>query len=63
MAKARTRNVSDLPGVIGGLMPLWIGAGVYLFVLATGNNLLRDSDIFWQIEVGRWIAEHRAVPY
>ncbi|MEW6768712.1 MAG: hypothetical protein AB1342_11845 [Pseudomonadota bacterium] len=63
MAKARTKNVSDFSGVIGGLMPLWIGAGVYLFVLATGNNLLRDSDIFWQIEVGRWIAEHRAVPY
>lgn len=45
-----------------GLLPLWVGAGVYFFVLATGNNLLRDSDIFWQIEVGRWIIDHRAVP-
>ncbi len=44
-------------------MPLWVGAGVYCFVLATGNNLLRDSDIFWQIEIGRWIVEHRAVPH
>jgi hypothetical protein len=45
------------------LLPLWVGAGVYFFILATGNDLLRDSDIFWQIEVGRWIVEHRAVPH
>ena len=47
---------------MSGMLPLWVGAGVYFFVLATGNNLLRDSDIFWQIEVGRWIVDHRAVP-
>ena len=45
------------------MLPLWVGAGVYFFMLATGNNLLRDSDIFWQIEVGRWIIDHHAMPY
>ncbi|MBI3699076.1 MAG: hypothetical protein HY242_01345 [Afipia sp.] len=50
-------------GAATALLPLWVGAGIYFFVLATGNDLLRDSDIFWQIEVGRWIVEHRAVPH
>ncbi len=63
MAAARIKRTQTVSGAAGALLPLWAGAGVYFFVLATGNNLLRDSDIFWQIEVGRWIAEHRAVPY
>ena len=45
-----------------GLLPLWIGVGVYaLFVLA-GNRLLIDPDTMWQITVGQWIIDHRAVP-
>ncbi|MBB5048909.1 hypothetical protein HNR60_003680 [Rhodopseudomonas rhenobacensis] len=50
-------------GQRGWLLPLWIGAGVYLFQFVGGNDLLQDSDIFWQIEVGRWIIDHHAVPY
>jgi hypothetical protein len=45
-----------------GLLPLWVGAGVYaLFVLA-GNRLLIDPDTMWQITVGQWILDHHAVP-
>jgi hypothetical protein len=45
-----------------GLLPVWVGAAAYaLFVLA-GNRLLIDPDTLWQITVGQWIIDHRAVP-
>jgi hypothetical protein len=45
-----------------GLLPVWVGVAVYaLFVLA-GNRLLIDPDTLWQITVGQWIIDHRAVP-
>src|SRR5947207_2140305 len=45
-----------------GLLPVWVGAAVYaLFVLA-GNRLLIDPDTLWQITVGQWIIDQRAVP-
>jgi len=45
-----------------GLLPLWVGIGIYaLFVLA-GNRLLIDPDTLWQITVGQWILDHGAVP-
>jgi hypothetical protein len=44
------------------LLPVWVGAAIYaLFVLA-GNRLLIDPDTLWQITVGQWIIDHRAVP-
>lgn len=46
-----------------GFLPLCAGAGAYLFFLFTGDRLLRDSDTFWQIKVGQWIIDHRAVPH
>jgi hypothetical protein len=46
-----------------GLLPLGVGAGAYLFFLFTGDRLLQDSDTFWQIKVGQWIIDHRAVPH
>ncbi len=54
--------MTKLLGLLRALLPLWVGAGVYLFMLATGNDLLRDSDTFWQIAVGQWIIDHHAVP-
>jgi hypothetical protein len=39
-----------------------VGVGIYaLFVLA-GNRLLIDPDTLWQVTVGQWILDHRAVP-
>jgi hypothetical protein len=45
-----------------GLLPLCVGAGVYLFVLVSGDSLLQDSDSFWQIGIGQWIIDHGAMP-
>jgi hypothetical protein len=45
------------------LLPLCAGVGAYFFFLFTGDGLLQDSDSYWQIKVGQWIMDHRAVPY
>ena len=45
-----------------GLLPLWVGAGIYAVLLLAGNRLLNDPDTMWQITVGQWIIDHRAVP-
>jgi len=42
---------------------LWVGAGVMLLLLLRGNALLNDPDMFWQIRMGQWIAEHGALPH
>jgi hypothetical protein len=44
------------------LLPLWVGLGVYALFLLAGNRLLIDPDTLWQITVGQWIIDHRAVP-
>ena len=45
------------------MLPLWAGIVVYAAVLVEGNRLLLDPDIYWQIAVGQWIVDHRAVPW
>lgn len=45
-----------------GLLPLWVGLGVYVLILLVGNRLLIDPDTMWQITVGQWILEHHSVP-
>jgi hypothetical protein len=62
MSISITNSVS-VRGVPRVLMPLCIGAGVYLFSLGIGDVMLRDSDTLWQIKVGQWILEHHAMPY
>ena len=47
---------------VRGLLPLCTGAAAYLLFMFLGNVLLQDSDTFWQIKVGQWIIDHRAVP-
>ena len=46
-----------------GLLPLWVGIGVYALFLLAGNRLLIDPDTMWQITVGQWILDHHAVPH
>jgi hypothetical protein len=50
-------------GVARWLLPFCIAAGVYLFFLGIGDIMLRDTDTLWQIKIGQWILEHRALPY
>ena len=45
-----------------GLLPVWVGAAVYALLVLAGNRLLIDPDTLWQITVGQWIIDHRAVP-
>jgi hypothetical protein len=55
-------NIAEEARPLRGLLPLWVGIFIYaLFVLA-GNRLLIDPDTMWQITVGQWILDHRAVP-
>jgi hypothetical protein len=54
-------NTSARASPMRGLLPLWVGLGVYALFLLAGNRLLIDSDTMWQITVGEWILDHRAV--
>ena len=55
-------HTSQAAPSLRALLPVWVGAADYaLFVLA-GNRLLIDPDTLWQITVGQWIIDHRAVP-
>jgi hypothetical protein len=45
-----------------GLLPLVAGVAIYVMLLVAGNHLLSDPDTLWQITVGQWILDHRAVP-
>lgn len=45
-----------------GLLPVWVGAVVYVVMLLAGNRLLADPDTLWQITVGQWIVDHGTVP-
>jgi hypothetical protein len=56
-------NTAGSQSLARGFLPLCVGAGAYLFFLFTGDGLLQDSDTFWQIKVGQWIMDHRAVPH
>ena len=55
-------NTTEDANALRGLLPLWVGAGIYALFLLAGNRLLIDPDTMWQITVGQWISEHRSVP-
>lgn len=47
---------------LDGLLPLWVGIGVYALLVAAGSGLLNDPDTYWQITLGQWMLDHHAVP-
>jgi hypothetical protein len=55
-------HANAAPRQLRGLLALWVGVGVYALFLLAGNRLLIDPDTLWQITVGQWILDHRAVP-
>ena len=55
-------HTTEAASPMRGLLPLWVGVGVYLLFLLAGDRLLIDPDTMWQITVGQWILDHRAVP-
>jgi hypothetical protein len=61
MTMSVTRT-AEAPDSARGVLPLAIGAGIYLLLLFAGNRLLGDPDTLWQITIGQWILTHRMVP-
>ena len=59
----RAINAATTRNIARALVPLFAGATAYLLFLSMGEILLRDSDTLWQIRIGQWIVEHRAMPY
>jgi len=55
-------NTAEAASPTRGLLPLWVGTGVYALLLLAGNRLLIDPDTLWHVTVGQWILDHRAVP-
>src|ERR1700689_1749406 len=55
-------HANDAVSPMRGLLPLWVGLGIYALFLVAGNRLLIDPDTMWQITVGQWIIDHRMVP-
>lgn len=43
--------------------PLLVGSGAYAVAVGWAVNLLNDGDTLSHIVVGRWIIEHRAIPF
>src|SRR5262245_4161515 len=43
-------------------IPVLVGIMSFAVLLLFAPRLIGDPDIYWHIEVGRWIAEHRAIP-
>jgi hypothetical protein len=44
-------------------MPVLVGIAAFAALLSFASRLLADPDIYWHVEVGRWIVEHRALPF
>jgi hypothetical protein len=44
-------------------VPLLVGLGAYTVAVAAALNLLNDGDTLSHIVIGRWIIEHRALPF
>src|SRR3954452_11118943 len=55
-------HATEAAGPMRGLLPVWVGAGIYAVFIVAGNHLLIDPDTMWQIAIGRWIVDHGAVP-
>ena len=62
---ARGRGLMDGCARMLVSLPAWFWAAVTVGVLVVlqGNNLLLDTDTFWQIKVGSWILAQHAVPH
>jgi hypothetical protein len=55
-------NTAEDARPMRGLLPLWVGVLAYALLYLAGDRLLIDPDTQWQITVGQWILDHRAVP-
>ncbi|WP_296743548.1 hypothetical protein [Mesorhizobium sp.] len=63
MSVAGSEEIGRQSVVAGMPAWLWVGVAVGLLMMLSGNALLNDPDMFWQIKVGQWIVDHGAVPH
>lgn len=56
VADTRTARVS------AAALPLMAGALIYVVLLVNGDALLKDSDTYSHLALGRWIIAHQTVP-
>ncbi len=62
MSTAATSLPSTLAAPSRAILPAVVACVVYAVMLLAGDQLLRDPDTYWQITVGNWIIDQRAVP-
>ena len=43
---------------LDALLPVFVGAVLYVLMLGLGNQLLKDGDTYWHLVVGDWILKH-----
>ena len=55
------RRVSEAARI--WLVPLFVGLGVYAVCVVSAHALLNDGDTLSHIVIGRWIIDHRAIPF
>jgi hypothetical protein len=55
-------NAADEARPARTLLPLWVGVFSGALLVFAGDKLLTDPDTLWQITLGQWILDHRAVP-
>jgi hypothetical protein len=60
---AKSIGESSASGLARPEISILAGAVVYLVLLAAGDRLLNDPDIYWHVVVGQWIIEHAALPH
>jgi hypothetical protein len=54
------RRGAAAPAVV--VLPIAVAATVGALLLLVGGKLLNDPDTLWQVTLGNWIIDHRAVP-
>jgi hypothetical protein len=63
LAIPRYRAIAAIFGSTEWLVPLLVGLGTYAVAIGAALNLLNDGDTLSHIVIGRWIIEHRAIPF
>ena len=58
-----TADIAPDTRAFRGSLPLWAGVVICAVLVVAGDRLLNDPDTQWQVAIGQWILDHRAVPH
>jgi hypothetical protein len=62
VSQTQTAKADSAAGPVP-FVPVIVAGIVCLTLLAAGDKLLGDADVYWHTTVGRWILEHGALPH